>query len=815
MGLRVFVSNSFLTNALTGIMKIKQILILAVALCGLFTAVDSALAQGTAFTYQGQIFDNGSLANGAYSLTFALFTTNAGGVAMAGPVTNEGVAVSNGLFTVQIDFGSGVFTGETNWLQIGVATNGSNTFTALTPRQLLTATPYAIYAESGGNATALASGAALGAGFGNLIASNGATDSFIGGGMQNQILLNSLYSAIDGGQNNIIEPNAGWSVVAGGEGNVTFSGWSVISGGNGNNVGSGTLGSAIGGGFSNTNNANYGTLAGGQSNIVSGVGATVAGGVQNTASGLNATVGGGGQNIASGNYSTVAGGGGYGNNASGESSSIGGGLENTASGNYSTIGGGAYGMAIGVGSFIGGGGYDGVSPFIIFNSANGNASVIGGGIGNVTSAIYATVGGGNGNNAGGGGQGGGGGGGAATVGGGNGNTADGANATVGGGFQNIAGSDFSTVGGGQDNIITNGGENAFIGGGTDNTNTGFAATVAGGQANFASDAYATISGGLNNTNSGFAATVAGGSGNSASGGYATVCGGYDNTASGGDSFAAGVFAQAINNNTFVWSDGSAITTSTSANQFMARASGGYIFYSSSATPNNIVTIGGTTFNRGDNVTLTLFVAGSSVIFSYTLGNGESATTIANGLNQDINNNNSSDPNPYYPGIQSTVSGSIITITGLNPQDDVTDNITGTGNETVTLSGGMSGSGAEILPGDTTWRAISDRNAKKDIEPEDCRTVLNKLAQVPISHWHYKWEAETNTPHIGPMAQDFMHAFYPGRDDKGITTLEFDGVELAAIQGLNQKLNEKDAEIQDLKQSVADLRKLVQSLAEKK
>jgi uncharacterized coiled-coil protein SlyX len=48
-----------------------------------------------------------------------------------------------------------------------------------------------------------------------------------------------------------------------------------------------------------------------------------------------------------------------------------------------------------------------------------------------------------------------------------------------------------------------------------------------------------------------------------------------------------------------------------------------------------------------------------------------------------------------------------------------------------------------------------------------------------------------------MAQDFKAAFYPGRD-KGISTLEFDGVELAAIQGLNQKLNEKNAEIQTLK-----------------
>jgi hypothetical protein len=100
-------------------------------------------------------------------------------------------------------------------------------------------------------------------------------------------------------------------------------------------------------------------------------------------------------------------------------------------------------------------------------------------------------------------------------------------------------------------------------------------------------------------------------------------------------------------------------------------------------------------------------------------------------------------------------------------------------------------------------------------PVDCQAVLEKLAAIPIQQWNYKWEKDSDVPNIGPMAQDFKHAFYPGRDDKGIGTLEFDGVELAAIQGLNQKLNEKDAEIQDLKQSVADLKKLVQSLAEKK
>jgi len=107
-------------------------------------------AQGTAFTYQGQLQNNGSPASGIYNLTFSLFNTNTAGVAIAGPVTNNAVAVTNSLFTVLIDFGPDVFTGQTNWLQIGVETNGVNSFTTLTPRQQLTPTPYAILAGAAG-----------------------------------------------------------------------------------------------------------------------------------------------------------------------------------------------------------------------------------------------------------------------------------------------------------------------------------------------------------------------------------------------------------------------------------------------------------------------------------------------------------------------------------------------------------------------------------------------------------------------------------------------------------------------------------------
>jgi uncharacterized protein YceH (UPF0502 family) len=84
--------------------------------------------------------------------------------------------------------------------------------------------------------------------------------------------------------------------------------------------------------------------------------------------------------------------------------------------------------------------------------------------------------------------------------------------------------------------------------------------------------------------------------------------------------------------------------------------------------------------------------------------------------------------------------------------------------------------------------------------------MSKLAKIPVQTWNYTWEADTNTPHLGPMAQDFKAAFYPGRDDKSISTLEFDGVELAAIQGLNEKLEVRgqrsEARSQELEEQLA-------------
>ena len=131
-------------------MKSKQILLIGAALCSLLTATNPASAQGTKFTYQGRLNDAGAPANGAYDLTFQLWNAAAGGSQATGTrtLTNSPVAVSNGLFTVTLDFGAGVFTGTSYWLQIATRTNGAATFTSLSSRQELTPTPYAIYAAT-------------------------------------------------------------------------------------------------------------------------------------------------------------------------------------------------------------------------------------------------------------------------------------------------------------------------------------------------------------------------------------------------------------------------------------------------------------------------------------------------------------------------------------------------------------------------------------------------------------------------------------------------------------------------------------------
>jgi formylglycine-generating enzyme required for sulfatase activity len=124
------------------------------ALFILGSELTNARAQGTAFTYQGHLNDGASPANGNYDLRFTIYDAVTNGNVISGPLTNAPTGVTNGVFTVTLDFGDGVFTGPGRWLDIGVRTNGSvAAYSTLSPRQSLTAVPYAITA---GTAVSLA-----------------------------------------------------------------------------------------------------------------------------------------------------------------------------------------------------------------------------------------------------------------------------------------------------------------------------------------------------------------------------------------------------------------------------------------------------------------------------------------------------------------------------------------------------------------------------------------------------------------------------------------------------------------------------------
>ena len=105
---------------------------------------------------------------------------------------------------------------------------------------------------------------------------------------------------------------------------------------------------------------------------------------------------------------------------------------------------------------------------------------------------------------------------------------------------------------------------------------------------------------------------------------------------------------------------------------------------------------------------------------------------------------------------------------------------------------------------------SDRNIKTDFGAVNPENILAKLAALPIQSWRYTNEMG-DIRHVGPMAQDFMAAFGLGNDDRMIGFVDEGGVALAAIQGLNQKLHEKDTEIQDLKQQNETLEKRLENL----
>jgi hypothetical protein len=120
----------------------------------------AALAQTTSFTYQGRLPDGATPANGVYEIQFTLWDAIAGGTQQPQPapivITRTNVQVSAGAFTVQsLDFGANAFPGGNRYLEIRVRRKSLEPFTTLSPRQEISATPYAIRAMSAAQAMSL------------------------------------------------------------------------------------------------------------------------------------------------------------------------------------------------------------------------------------------------------------------------------------------------------------------------------------------------------------------------------------------------------------------------------------------------------------------------------------------------------------------------------------------------------------------------------------------------------------------------------------------------------------------------------------
>ncbi len=569
-------------------------------LVGLALLVGSPLASGddvgTAFTYQGELLDNGSPAGSPTPVDcdfeFTLWDAAVAGTQI-GPTLTPTVTVTDGRFTEQLDFGDDQFEGSPRYLQIQVCCPSTCApgYTPLDPRQELTPAPYALALPALRNTP---SGAVA---FPD-------SPNVIGGHHDNNVGASVAGGTISGGgipgSGNSVTANFG--VVGGGHSNTASGSISTVSGGAGNDATA--LRSTIGGGDTNTAGGTAATVAGGQNNTAAGNYGTVGGGISNIVSADYATISGGGESSpgtsSTGNrvfdeYGTVGGGGNNkvgsddGSPTSARRATVSGGLSNTASGESSTVGGGYINEASGLNSTIGGG---------YGSDATASAATVGGGQLNHATAFRATVGGGGNNNATGDSSTVGGGannhatGEQATVGGGAVNIVDGAAATVAGGSLNKAAGDYDTVGGGRSNEVSadygtisgggrsdpgdpatgnrvfddygtvgGGGRNkagtddadptwgryatvgggewneatlrhTTVGGGWGNKATSAEATVGGGSVNIASGQGSTVGGGLNNNATGFDSAVGGGEGNAATGHAATVGGGSANSANG-------------------------------------------------------------------------------------------------------------------------------------------------------------------------------------------------------------------------------------------------------------------------------------------
>ena len=248
----------------------------------LFGQLVQAASPSTAFTYQGRLFDGGVPANGLYDLQFTNYDAAAAGNALGAFNTNA-LLVTNGLFTVTLDFGA-VFDGTPRWLEISERTNGVGAFGTLNPRQLLSSAPYATYASSAGSVAGL-----------TILQNASGAPNVIGGSSVNWVASGVVGATIAGGGAASYYSSA-WT-------NSVSADFGTIGGGYLNEIQTAANEATIGGGVANSiqASATFATIGGGQLNVIQTLAdhATIGGGSQNSvqANASQATIGGGHGNV--------------------------------------------------------------------------------------------------------------------------------------------------------------------------------------------------------------------------------------------------------------------------------------------------------------------------------------------------------------------------------------------------------------------------------------------------------------------------------------------------------------------------------------
>jgi hypothetical protein len=311
---------------------------------------------------------------------------------------------------------------------------------------------------------------------------------------------------------------------------------------------------------------------------------------------------------------------------------------------------------------------------------------------------------------------------------------------------------------------------------------------------------------------------------------AVIPGGSQNSVAGAYAFAAGRRAKANHQGSFVWADSqNSDMTSTANNQFLVRASGGVGINTNNPTGaalavnGNTAVSGNLLFGAQTNSITFSGVSGTSqaMINMFAEGSGNSTRMVIAhspsfqtwGLQYaDIG-----DQFDFLGGGVSVLSvglGSGNVGIGTNSPNSKLHVV---GGALFTSGAGGANQSVSWSPGSASWSFTSDRNAKDRVQSVNPDAVLAKVTRIPIHEWSYIGHEQR---HIGPMAQDFHTEFPLNNNDKALNDADLHGVALAAIQGLNQKVDALKTELQrhqtenaTLKQELEALKQAVTRLAQ--